>query len=285
MWFRCCFKAAFIPMFAVTGVDQLNIPQVVHSRSQWLVQTSLHARRRASQWPVTFRIVGVPHFYEALCQWGVTQLWNKTRLIEVGVSLKGLCGDADGDVAIWWMPNGVWWSVESQRSVSSREPSEGCVYYWKTAAAEVGGGYPCAWGDGWGRRGRRTRHEIECGWRTEKSWAAGGGGGWRRWDRDGETGSGDRIRVRATDWPTRKTADVCLPKLCCGLNLHSLSQSQVNVYGEYFSSAVRRMKVKISRECSCNFMFCFFLKILSSSLADPISLHNTKCWINLTIVI
>lgn len=221
-----------------------------------------HTCRHASQWPVTFRIAGVLHFYEALGQWGVTQLWNKTRLIEVGVSLKGLGGDADGDVAIWWMPNGVWWSVESQPSVSSREPSKGCVCYWKAEAAEVGGGYPCPWGDGWGRSKRRTRHEIECGWRTEKSWAADGGGGWRHWDKDEETGSRDRIRVRARDWPTRKTADVCLPKLCCGLNLHSLKQSQVNVCGEYFSSAVRRMKVKISTAAAfCSF---FFLKILSS---------------------
>lgn len=122
---------------------------------------------------------------------------------------------------MWWMPNGVWWSVESQRSVSSRELTEGCIYYWKAAVGgDRGGGWgcPCAWGDGWGRSERRTRHEIECGRRTEKSWAASVRGGRRRWDRDWETASGDRIRVRARDWPTRKTADVCLPELCCGLN-------------------------------------------------------------------
>lgn len=98
-----------------------------------------------------------------------------------------------------------------------------------------------------------------------------GEGGWRRWDRDGETVSGDRIRVKARDWPTRKTADVCLPELCCGLNLHSLSQSQVSVYGEYFSSAVRRMKVEMSREYSCNFLF---FKILSSRLVDQSTNQN-----------
>lgn len=60
-----------------------------------------------------------------------------------------------------------------------------------------------------------------------------GGGDWRRGDRDGETGSGDRIRVRERETdPLAKllmVAYVCLPKLRSGLNLHLLRQSQVRV--------------------------------------------------------
>lgn len=59
----------------------------------------------------------------------------------------------------------------------------------------VGYGVRGSGGDGWGPSKRRTRHEIEWEWRTEKSLLVKGGGR-RLWDRDGETESEDRMRVR-----------------------------------------------------------------------------------------
>lgn len=198
----------------------------------------------------------------------MTELWNKTRLIVVGVSSEvsqwgcgwGCCDlmDAKWSLMKCWVAAecvimGAQWRLYLLLKGSGWRGVSVCVRWWMRTEREKD--------EAWNRMWMKDR-EVLGSQRGE------GRGGWRRWDRDGETASGDRIRVRARDWPTRKTADVCLQKLCCGLNLHSLSQSQVSMYGECFSSALRRMKVKMSIEYSCNFLF---FNILSSSLVDPIN--------------
>lgn len=158
-------------------------------------------------------------------KWSLTKCWVTAECVITGAKWR-----------LYLLLKGSGWSGASV-----------CVRWWMRMQREKD--------EAWNRMWMKDR-EVLGGQR----WGVG------VWDRDGETASGDRIRVRARDWPTRKTADVCLPKLCCGLNLHSLSHSQVSVYGEHlFSSAVRRVKVKMSRGYSCNF---WFFGLLSSIPVD-----------------
>lgn len=92
-----------------------------------------------------------------------------------------------------------------------------------------------AGGDGWGPSKRRTRHEIEWGWRTEKSWPALGRGK-------------ETVRQRWRDWEWRKNEGqretnllsklLMFASLSCTaalrLNLHLLRQYQANSIREVF---------------------------------------------------
>lgn len=102
--------------------------------------------------------------------------------------------DGDRDVVMWWMPNGVWWSDESQRSVSARQPSEGCICIgpgWILGGAGVGG---CSAGCGWWWM--RTEQEKDEAWNRM-----------RMKDREVLAGPGrgkETVRQRRRDWEWRK---------------------------------------------------------------------------------
>lgn len=116
--------------------------------------------------------------------------------------------------------------------------------YWREGR-RAGGATRCAGSDGWGLSKRRTRHEIEWGWRTEKSWPA------RGWGR--------RLRHRWRDWESRKNEGqretnplsklLMFAPLSCTmashLNLHLLRQYLRSVSGKYSSLADRPVKVKM----------------------------------------
>lgn len=114
----------------------------------------------------------------------------------IGVSVFLMC-------LSWMVIEMLWWCGECQlkwwvtvECVSTAAQWRLHLYRARLDAGR-GGGVTArgAGGDGWEQGERRTRHEIEWEWRTEKSWPAQGGGR-RQWDRDGETESGERMRVR-----------------------------------------------------------------------------------------
>lgn len=156
-----------------------------------------------------------------------------------GVSVFSDVSQLDGDrdvVRMWWMPAEVMsHSGECQHASPAKAASVlGRARYWNGWGVTARG----AGGDGWEQGKRRTRHEIEWGWRTEKSWPAQGGGR-RQWDRDGETEGGERMRVRERLTYSKKLL-MFAPQCCTVVWICILlRQYQVSVWGKYSSSAVR----------------------------------------------
>lgn len=159
--------------------------------------------------------------------------------------------DSHRDVVMWWMPNGVQWSDESQRSVSAVRPSEGCICIWPSrilkgvdVVGEVGSAL-CGW---WWMR---TEQEKDEEWNRM-----------RMKDREvlADPGRGkETVRQRWRDWESRKNEGqretnplsklLMFAPLSCTvashLNLHSLRKYQRSVSGKYSSSADRPAKVKM----------------------------------------
>lgn len=142
--------------------------------------------------------------------------------------------DGDGDVVMWWMPNGVRWSDESQRSVSALKPSEGCICIWPGWILEGG---LCVWSSGCGWWWMRTEQEKDEAWNRMRM-------------KDREVLAGlwrgkETVRQRWRDWEWRKNEGqretnllwklLMFAPLSCTvasrLNLHLLRQYQVSVSG------------------------------------------------------
>lgn len=159
-----------------------------------------------------------------------------------------LQADGDRDAVMWWMANRIRWSDESQRSEAALRPTEGCIWpgWILEGAGGVGNAAQCAGGDGWGASERRTRHEIEWGWRTEKSWTDGEGKGTvrQRW-RDWEWGKNEGQRETNLLWKMLRFAPLSRT-MASRLNLHLLRQYQVSVSGECSSLAEKPVKVNVT---------------------------------------